>query len=145
MKAVVSGPDGKEHPVHMGSYGIGPSRLAAALIEANHDEAGMIWSKGLAPFDVGVINLKVGDSACDGACGRINAALAKAGIETLYDDREDRPGAKFATMDLIGLPHQVIVGPKGLADGKVEIKDRRSGERELVGVDAAIARLGGVG
>jgi prolyl-tRNA synthetase len=143
MKAVVNGPDGKEHPVHMGSYGIGPSRLVAALIEANHDEAGMIWSRGVAPFDVGVINLKVGDSACDGACSRINAALAKAGIETLYDDREDRPGAKFATMDLIGLPHQVIVGPKGLGEGKVEIKDRRSGERELVSIEAAIARLGG--
>ena len=145
MKAVVSGPDGKEHPVHMGSYGIGPGRLVAALIEAHHDEAGMIWSPGVAPFDVGVINLKVGDAACDGACARINGALAKAGIETLYDDREDRPGAKFATMDLIGLPHQVIVGPKGLADGKVEIKDRRSGARELVSIEAAIAQLGGLG
>jgi len=128
----------------MGSYGIGPSRLVAALIEANHDEAGMIWPAGIAPFDVGVINLKVGDAACDGACKRVIAALEKAGLETLYDDRDDRPGAKFATMDLIGLPHQVIVGPKGLADGKVEIKDRRSGERESVSVEAAIARLGGV-
>jgi prolyl-tRNA synthetase len=145
MKAVVNGPDGKEHAVHMGSYGIGPTRLAAALIEANHDDAGMIWSRGIAPFDVGVINLKVGDSACDAACARVEGALARAGIETLYDDREDRPGAKFATMDLIGLPHQVIVGPKGLADGKVEIKDRRSGERELVSLEAAIARLGGIG
>ena len=145
MKAVVNGPDGKEHAVHMGSYGIGPTRLAAALIEANHDDAGMIWSRGLAPFDVGVINLKVGDSACDAACARIEGALARAGIETLYDDREDRPGAKFATMDLIGLPHQVIVGPKSLAEGKVELKDRRSGERELVSVEAAIARLGGLG
>src|SRR5277367_4204541 len=145
MKAVVNGPDGKEHAVHMGSYGIGPTRLAAALIEANHDDAGMIWSRGLAPFDVGLINLKVGDSACDAACARIEGALARAGIETLYDDREDRPGAKFATMDLIGLPHQVIVGPKSLAEGKVEIKDRRSGERELVSLEAAIAQLGGLG
>jgi prolyl-tRNA synthetase len=145
MKAVVNGPDGKEHHVHMGSYGIGPSRLAAALIEANHDEAGMIWPKGIAPFDVGVINLKAGDAACEGACARINAELAKAGIETLYDDRDERPGAKFATMDLIGLPDQVIVGPKSLADGKVEVKDRRSGRRELMSVDAAIARLGGAG
>ena len=144
MKAVVNGPNGKEHHVHMGSYGIGPSRLVAALIEANHDEAGMIWPAGIAPFDVGVINLKVGDAACDGACKRVIAALEKAGLETLYDDRDDRPGAKFATMDLIGLPHQVIVGPKGLADGKVEIKDRRTGERETVSVEAAIARLGGV-
>ena len=91
-----------------------PSRLAAALIEANHDEAGMIWPEAAAPFEVGVINLKVGDAACDGACSRIIAALGKAGVDALYDDRDERPGAKFATMDLIGLPHQVIVGPKGL-------------------------------
>ena len=143
MKAVVNGPDGKEHTVHMGSYGIGPSRLAAALIEANHDEAGMIWPEAAAPFDVGVINLKVGDAACDGACKEIIAALGRAGRESLYDDRDDRPGAKFATMDLIGLPWQVIVGPKGLAEGKVELKHRRSGERETVSVAAAIAKLGG--
>jgi prolyl-tRNA synthetase len=143
MKAVVNGPDGREHHVHMGSYGIGPSRLAAALIEANHDEAGMIWSRGIAPFDVGIINLKVGDAACDGASARILAALDRAGIDALVDDRDDRPGAKFATMDLIGLPHQVIVGPKGLAEGNVEVKDRRTGERETISVEAAIARLGG--
>ncbi len=142
MKAVVNGPDGKEHHVHMGSYGIGPSRLAAALIEANHDDAGMIWPSSVAPFDVGVINLKTGDAACDGACERLVQALGKIGLETLYDDRDDRPGAKFATMDLIGLPHQVIVGPKSLADGKVEMKDRRGGQREMVSVEAAISRLG---
>jgi len=143
MKAVVNGPDGKEHHVHMGSYGIGPSRLAAALIEANHDDAGMIWPDAVTPFDVGVINLKVGDAACDGACKQAIAALEAAGLETLYDDRDDRPGAKFATMDLIGLPHQLIVGPKALADGKVEIKARRSGARELVSLEAAIAQLTG--
>ncbi|MDE3176044.1 MAG: proline--tRNA ligase, partial [Pseudomonadota bacterium] len=144
MKAVVNGPDGREHTVHMGSYGIGPSRLAAALIEANHDEAGMIWPEAAAPFDVGVINLKVGDAACDGACKEIIAALAKSGREALYDDRDERPGAKFAAMDLIGLPWQAIVGPKGLAEGKVEVKNRRTGERETMSVAAAIARLGGV-
>ncbi len=143
MKAVVNGPDGKEHFVHMGSYGIGPSRLAAALIEAGHDEAGIIWPESIAPFSVGLINLKVGDAACDGACGRIYADLGKAGVDVLYDDRDERPGAKFAAMDLIGLPNQVIVGPKSLGDGQVEIKNRRSGERELVSVDAAIARLSG--
>ena len=143
MKAGVNGPDGKEHAVHMGSYGIGPSRLAAALIEAGHDENGVIWPEAVAPFRVGLINLKVGDSACDGACARIYAALGKAGVDVLYDDRDERPGAKFATMDLIGAPHQVIVGPKSLAEGKVELKSRRGGERELVGVEAAIARLGG--
>ena len=129
--------------MHMGSYGIGPSRLVAALIEASHDDAGMIWPESVAPFDVGVINLKVGDAACDGACNQIIAALRNAGRDALYDDRDDRPGAKFATMDLIGLPHQVIVGPKGLAEGKVELKNRRSGEREMASVEAAIARLGG--
>ncbi len=143
MKAVVNGPDGREQPVHMGSYGIGPSRLAAALIEANHDEAGAIWPEAVAPFRVGLINLKVGDAACDGACGRVYDALGKAGVDVLYDDRDDRPGAKFATMDLVGAPHQVIVGPKSLADGKVELKTRRGGERELVSVEAAIAKLGG--
>ena len=143
MKAVVNGPDGREHPVHMGSYGIGPSRLAAALIEANHDDAGMIWPDAVAPFDVGVINLKVGDSACDGACQKAIRALEAAGRETLYDDRDERAGGKFATMDLIGLPYQLIVGPKALAEGKVEIKTRRTGARELVGLDAAIARLAG--
>ena len=144
MKAVVNGPDGKEHCVHMGSYGIGPSRLAAALIEAGHDEAGIIWPEAVAPFAVGLANLKVGDAACDGACARIYAALGKAGVDTLYDDRDERPGAKFAAMDLIGLPNQIIVGPKSLAEGKVEIKNRATGERELVGVEAAIARLGGI-
>ncbi len=144
MKAVVNGPDGKERCEHMGSYGIGPSRLVAALIEAGHDEAGMIWPEAAAPFAVGLINLKIGDAACDGACARIYAALSKAGVDALYDDRDERPGAKFAAMDLIGLPHQVIVGPKSLAEGKVEIKNRRTGNREVVGVEAAIARLGGI-
>ena len=112
MKAVVNGPDGKEHFVHMGSYGIGPTRLAAALIEANHDENGPIWPEAAAPFRVGLINLKVGDAACDGASARIYASLAKAGVDVLYDDRDDRPGAKFATMDLVGAPHQVDRRPE---------------------------------
>jgi len=143
MKAVVNGPDGREHVVHMGSYGIGPTRLAAALIEANHDEAGMIWPEPAAPFEVGLINLKVGDQSCDGACARILAGLEDAGVDVLYDDTEERPGAKFATMDLIGLPFQVIVGPKGLAEGKVEVKARRGGEREMMSVEAAVAKLAG--
>ncbi len=143
MKAVVNGPDGKEHAVHMGSYGIGPSRLVAALIEAGHDEAGIIWPDAVAPFAAGIANLKVGDSACDAACARIYDALQKAGVDTLYDDRDERPGAKFATMDLIGLPHQAIIGPKSLSEGKVEIKNRRSGARSLVSVDDAIVQLGG--
>ena len=143
MKAVVNGPDGKECVVHMGSYGIGPSRLAAALIEANHDENGIIWPDAVAPFHVGIANLKPGDSATDRACGEIYARLSAAGVDVLYDDTDERPGAKFAKLDLIGLPHQIIVGPKGLAEGKVEMKNRRSGLRETISVADAIARLAG--
>ena len=143
MKAVVNGPDGKEHVVHMGSYGIGPSRLAAALIEANHDENGIIWPDAVAPFHVGIANLKPGDSATDGACGEMYTRLSAAGLDVLYDDTDERPGAKFAKLDLIGLPHQIIVGPKGLAEGKVEVKSRRSGLRETMSVSDAIARLAG--
>ena len=143
MKAIVNGPDGKEYVVHMGSYGIGPSRLAAALIEANHDENGIIWPDAVAPFHVGIANLKPGDSATDRACGEIYARLSAAGVDVLYDDTDERPGAKFAKLDLIGLPHQIIVGPKGLAEGKVEVKNRRSGSRETMSVADAIARLAG--
>ncbi len=141
MKAVVNGPDGREVPVHMGSYGIGPSRVAAALIEAGHDEAGIIWPEAVAPFDVGIANLKVGDATTDAACQRIDGALTAAGLETLLDDRDERPGAKFAAMDLIGLPYQIIVGPKGLADGTVELKVRRTGERVSLSIDEALNRL----
>ena len=141
MRAVVNGPDGKETPVQMGSYGIGPSRLVAALIEANHDDAGIIWPESVAPFHIGLANLKVGDTATDAACGDLYAKLEKAGIDVLYDDRDDRPGAKFATMDLIGLPHQVIVGPKGLAEGKIEVKNRRTGAKENLSLDEVINRF----
>ncbi|MBX9757270.1 MAG: proline--tRNA ligase [Beijerinckiaceae bacterium] len=141
MRAVVNGPDGKETAVHMGSYGIGPSRLVAALIEANHDEAGIVWPAAIAPFHVGLANLKVGDAATDAACADLYAKLTKAGVDVLYDDRDERPGAKFATLDLIGLPHQLIVGPKGLADGKVELKDRRTGVRETLSPDEALNKL----
>jgi prolyl-tRNA synthetase len=141
MRAVVSGPDGKESAVQMGSYGIGPSRLVAALIEASHDDAGIVWPEPVAPFRVGLINLKVGDQATDAACADLYQRLGKAGVDVLYDDRDDRPGAKFATMDLIGLPTQVIVGPKGLADGRIEIKDRRSGARETLSPDETFNKL----
>ena len=141
MKAVVAGPDGKEHAVHMGSYGIGPSRLAAALIEAGHDEQGMIWPEAVAPFRVGIANLKVGDTATDSASETLHGALEKAGVDVLYDDTDERAGAKFARLDLIGLPHQIIVGPKSLAEGKVEVKNRRTGARELMTPEAALAKL----
>jgi prolyl-tRNA synthetase len=141
MKAVVNGPDGKETPLHGGSYGIGPSRLVAALIEASHDDNGIIWPESVAPFRVGLVNLKVGDGAVDAACLDMYAKLEKAGVDVLYDDRDDRPGAKFARMDLIGLPHQVIIGPKGLAEGQIEIKDRRTGARENLTPEATLNKL----
>jgi prolyl-tRNA synthetase len=143
MGARVMGPDGTEHEVHMGSYGIGPSRLVAAIIEASHDEAGIVWPEAIAPFQVGVLNLRVGDSATDAACGDLYRGLTAAGFDVLYDDRDDRPGAKFATADLIGLPWQIIVGPKSLADGKVELKRRATGERELLSPADAMRRIAG--
>ncbi|MEO1016140.1 MAG: proline--tRNA ligase [Pseudomonadota bacterium] len=141
MGARVAGPDGREHEVHMGSYGIGPSRLAAAIIEASHDDAGIIWPDSVAPFDVAVINLKVGDTETDQAADSLYSALRQAGREVLYDDTEERAGGKFATADLIGLPWQVRAGPRGLAEGKVELKRRATGETHLVTPDDALGQI----
>ena len=141
MQAVVAGPDGSEHPVHMGSYGIGPTRLVAAIIEASHDDAGIIWPEPVAPFKTVILNLKQGSADTDAACEQLYLALHKKGIEVLYDDLDQRPGAKFATADLIGIPWQILVGPKGLAEGKVEIKRRGEESREHMSPSAAIARL----
>jgi prolyl-tRNA synthetase len=143
MKAVVAGPDGKDVPLHGGSYGIGPSRLVAAIIEASHDDAGIVWPEPVAPFRAMILNLKQGAPDTDGACERIYNALTTKGVETLYYDLDERPGAKFATADLIGVPWQIMVGPRSLAEGKVEVKRRAGGERELLTVDAAIDRLTG--
>ena len=143
MKATVTGPDGKEHAVHMGSYGIGPTRLLGAIIEASHDENGIIWPKSVAPFDVGLINMKPGEAAVDSVCGDLYAALKNAGLDVLCDDRDSRAGEKFATMDLIGLPYQLIVGPRGVEKGVVEIKDRATGAREELSAEAAVNRLAG--
>jgi prolyl-tRNA synthetase len=144
MKAVVAGADGVERPVHMGSYGIGPTRLVAALIEVFHDEAGMRWPEAVAPFSVAILNLKQGAADTDAACERLYAALTAKGIDTLYHDLDERPGSKFATADLIGVPWQILVGPRGLAEGKVELKRRSGGSRELMTPDDALAKLGGV-
>ena len=141
MKAVVAGPDGVERPVHMGSYGIGPSRLVAAIIEAFHDDAGIKWPEAVAPFRAAVLNLKQGGADTDAACDKLYAELTGRGVDVLYDDRDERPGAKFATMDLIGIPWQVVVGPKGLAEGKVEVKRRADGTRELLTPADAVERL----
>jgi prolyl-tRNA synthetase len=141
MKGVVAGPDGAEHAVHMGSYGIGPSRLVAAIIEAFHDDAGIKWPEEVAPFKAAILNLKQGDSATNEASENLYRALSAKGVEVLYDDLDQRPGAKFATADLIGIPYQILVGPKGLAEGKVEVKRRADGSRDLMTPDAAVARL----
>ncbi len=141
MNAKVTGPDGADHLVQMGSYGIGPTRVVAAIIEASHDEAGIIWPMSVAPFHVGLLSLRAGDAGVDAACETLYRDLAAAGYDVLYDDTDERPGAKFANTDLIGLPYQVIVGPKGLAEGKAEIKWRKTGARESVPLADVVARL----
>ena len=143
LEATVSTRDGQSVPVHMGSYGVGVSRLVGGLIEAFHDEAGIVWPESVAPFKVGLINLRAGDEACRQACDDLQAKLEQAGLSVLHDDTEDSPGAKFAQMDLIGLPWQLIVGPKGLKAGTVELKHRASGERHELSPDAALAKLAG--
>lgn len=143
MGCVVAGPDGKEVPVQMGSYGIGVSRLMGAIIEASHDDNGIIWPESVAPFKVGLINLKSGDAETDAACADIYAKLQKAGVDVLYDDTDERAGAKFSNMDLIGLPWQVVVGPRGLKSGTVEIKNRKSGEKTDMPIEAALKKLAG--
>jgi prolyl-tRNA synthetase len=141
MGATVVTPEGTRVPVHMGSHGIGVSRLVGAIIEASHDERGIVWPEGVTPFHVGIVNVKQGDIAADSACEGILRALQAKGLDPLYDDREERAGAKFATMDLIGLPWRLTVGPRGLATGKVELACRRTGEAEDLTPEAAVARL----
>ncbi len=141
MGATVVGPDGSRNPVHMGSHGIGVSRLLGAIIEASHDERGIIWPEGVTPFHCGIVNLKQGDSAADAACEGLYKALTARGLEPLYDDRSERAGAKFATMDLIGLPWRITVGPRGLEKGVVELTSRRSGESEEMTPEAAVDRI----
>ncbi|MFC0283480.1 proline--tRNA ligase [Camelimonas abortus] len=143
MKAEVAGPDGQMRPVHMGSYGIGPTRLVAALIEAGHDDAGIVWPDAVAPFNVAILDLKAGDSATAAACAQLYDALGARGLDVLWDDRDERAGGKFATADLIGAPWQILVGPKGLAEGKVEVKRRATGERELLSPADAVVRIAG--
>jgi len=141
MKAVVAGADGAERPVQMGSYGVGVSRLVGAIIEASHDAAGIIWPDSVAPFDAAVVNLRVGDAAVDGVAEQAYGALQQAGREPLLDDRDERPGAKFAALDLVGVPWQLIVGPKGVAEGVVEVKRRATGERHSLPLDAAVRMI----
>lgn len=141
MGATVVTPDGSRVPVHMGSHGIGVSRLLGAIIEASHDDKGIIWPKGVTPFHAGIVNLKQGDSSTDSACSAIYAEMKARGLDPLYDDRNERAGAKFATMDLIGLPWRITVGPRALANNKVELTCRRTGESEELSATAAVDKL----
>ncbi len=140
MAARVTGPDGTESAVHMGSYGIGVSRLVGAIIEASHDDNGIIWPDAVAPFQVGLINLKAGDAECDRACNAVYDRL-RGRTTVLYDDRDERAGSKFADMDLVGLPWQLILGPRGLKSGRAELKRRATGERQELSLESALARL----
>jgi prolyl-tRNA synthetase len=144
MGAVVVNEKGERVPVQMGSHGIGVSRLLGAIIEASHDDRGIIWPEGVTPFHVGLVNLKQGDSATDAACAGLYKALAARGLDPLYDDRDERAGAKFATMDLIGLPWRITVGPRGLAAGKVELTSRRTGLSEEMTAEDAVARVAAI-
>ena len=141
MGAKVIDSEQKQVPVHMGSHGIGVSRLLGAIIEASHDDNGIIWPEGVTPFHCGIVNLKQGDEAADAACEALYKALTNAGLEPLYDDRKERAGGKFATMDLIGLPWRITVGPRGLKNGVVEVTSRRTGESEEMTPEAAIAKI----
>jgi len=141
MGAVVAGPNGEEIALEMGSYGVGVSRLVGALIEANHDDGGIIWPESVAPFRLGLVNLRGADEKCRTASDDLYGKLRNAGVEVLYDDRDESPGAKFAAMDLIGLPDQAIIGPRGVAAGTIEVKNRRSGAREDMPVAGFLARF----
>lgn len=141
MGATVVTPEGNRVPVEMGSHGIGVSRLLGAIIEASHDDKGIIWPEGVTPFHVGIVNLKQGDEAADAACESLYAELTAAGFEPLYDDRNERAGGKFATMDLIGLPWRITVGPRGLANGVVELTSRRTGESVEMAPAEAVAKI----
>ena len=143
MGLKVSGPDGGMIVPQMGSYGIGVSRLVGAIIEASHDDAGIIWPDAVAPWTVGLVTMRGDDPASIAAADDLYARLTAAGIETLYDDRDERGGVKLGSMDLIGLPWQIILGPRGLAAGTVELKNRASGEKVDFPIDAVVGRLGG--
>ncbi len=144
LNATVQGPDGKPTPVHMGSHGIGVSRLLGAIIEASHDDKGIIWPEGVTPFHCGIVNLKQGDDEADAACNQLYAALTALGLEPLYDDRKERAGGKFATMDLIGLPWRITVGPRGLKNGVVELTCRRTGDSEELSPEEAVKKVAAI-
>jgi prolyl-tRNA synthetase len=137
----VSGRDGSMITPMMGSYGVGVSRLVGAIIEASHDDSGIVWPESVAPWRVGIVTMRQDDAPSVAAAEDLYARLAAAGVEVLYDDRDERGGVKLGSMDLIGLPWQVIVGPRGIASGTVELKRRSTGEREELSLESALTRL----
>ena len=141
MNAFISSPSGQEIPVEMGSYGIGISRLVAGIIEASHDDDGIIWPESVAPFDIGIINLSSGNESCDSACEDLYFQLGNAGLDVLYDERDERAGVKFANMDLIGLPWQIIAGPRGIKNGVIELKNRATGETDEMTLDSVLNKF----
>ena len=143
MQCRVTGADGKEVAVYGGSYGIGVSRLVGGIIEACHDEDGIVWPWAVAPFQIGLVNLKPGDAQTDELSERLYAALTQKGLDVLYDDREERAGAKFSDMDLIGLPWQAVIGPRGAAVGEIEVKNRKNGDKQTLDFEAACTLLAG--
>ena len=143
MKATVAGADGAEMPIHGGSYGVGISRLVGAIIEACHDDAGIKWPEAVAPFKAIILNLKQGADDTDAACEKLYRELRARGVEVLYDDSDQRAGAKFAAADLIGIPWQIMIGPKGLAEGRIEIKRRSDGSRENLAHADVVAKIAG--
>ena len=141
MNALISSPSGQEIPVEMGSYGIGVSRLVAGIIEASHDDDGIIWPESVAPFDIGIINLSSGNESCDSACEDLYFRLGNAGLDVLYDERDERAGVKFANMDLIGLPWQIIAGPRGIKNGVIELKNRATGEKDEMTLNSVLNKF----
>ena len=141
MGLKVSGRDGSQVTPMMGSYGIGVSRLVGAIIEASHDDAGIVWPESIAPWKVGIVTMRADDAATIAAADDLYTKLTSAGVETIYDDRDERGGVKLGSMDLIGVPWQVIIGPRGIAAGTVELKNRRTGERADLSIESAFARL----
>ena len=141
MNALISSSSGQEIPVEMGSYGIGISRLVAGIIEASHDDDGIIWPESVAPFDIGIINLSSGNESCDSACEDLYFRLGNAGLDVLYDERDERAGVKFANMDLIGLPWQIIAGPRGIKNGVIELKNRATGEKDEMTLNSVLNKF----
>jgi prolyl-tRNA synthetase len=141
MKANVMSKEGKEVPAEMGCYGIGVSRLVGAIIEASHDEKGIIWPESIAPFKTAIINLRVNDSKCNEACEALYQQLSIGKQDPLYDDRDASAGEKFATQDLIGTPWQIVVGPKGLEKGVIELKNRKTGEKQEIAADVVMQSI----